>query len=97
MKSRNNESEYQAIKSILVKQNINSQDQINQKIKEMFDAAKKYSFIALIITICLCVLLPIYTVFIVLLFGIFMAWLWSSSLSSKHYFQRFIEELSEQK
>ncbi len=97
MKSRNNENEYQEIKSILQKENINTQDQVNRKIEEIFNAAKRYSLIALIITFALCAILPTYTIFIVLLFGIFVAWLWSSSLSSKHYFQRYLKELSELK
>jgi len=96
MKKRNSETEYQAIKTMLLANDLKTDEQVNEKIVNMFSSAKRYSVFSALAALILCLALPKFSIFIILGFCIFMAWLWSSSVSSKHYFQRYLNELENQ-
>ena len=92
MPRRQNEAEYQEIKKILSASNISSAEKLQLKIDGMMKAARLYSLAGLGVAIVLLTVLPKYALFIILLFSLYMAWLWSSTLSSKHYFKRYLDE-----
>ncbi len=92
MKPRQNEAEYQEIKKVLKGSDINSEEQLNEKIQGMFKAARLYSLIGGLLMITLLLILPRFSIFTVMLFCLFMAWLWSSTMASKNYFQRYLDE-----
>lgn len=94
MKKRLNETEYQQIKKILSASNITDEKGIQLKLKGMLASAKRYSIIGFILTALLIVLLPRFSVFIVLIFCLFLAWLWSSTISSQQYFKRYLREIN---
>ncbi len=92
MKPRNNEAEYQQIKKVLNDSNINTVEKLDEKIQGMLKAARLYSLLGGLLMITLLLLLPRFSIFTVMIFCLFMAWLWSSTLASKHYFQRYLDE-----
>ena len=92
MKPRQNEAEYQAIKKVLLDSDIHSKQDVTLKTQGMMKAAKLYSLLGSLLMLTLILILPRYTIFTILLFCLYMAWLWSSTLASKHYFQRYLEE-----
>ncbi|MGH1428766.1 MAG: hypothetical protein ACRBEE_12555 [Arenicella sp.] len=92
MKPRQNEAEYQAIKKVLLDSDIHSEKDIKLKTQGMMKAAKLYSVLGSLLMLTFVLILPRYSVFTILLFCLYMAWLWSSTLASKHYFQRYLQE-----
>ncbi len=92
MKPRQNEAEYQAIKKVLLDSDIHSEKDIRLKTQGMMKAAKLYSVLGSLLMLTFVLVLPRYSVFTILLFCLYMAWLWSSTLASKHYFQRYLQE-----
>lgn len=96
MKPRQSEAEYQEIKKILSASNVSCADDMQDKMNGMMKAAKLYSIAGASLVVTLLILLPKFSVFTVLLYCLYMAWLWSSTLSSKHYFKRYLDESTSQ-
>ena len=94
MKKKLNESEYQQIKKVLQESGINTMEQLDAKRQAMFKSAQHYSLIAFVLLVIIMFLLPKYIVFTVMFFLLAMAWLWSSTVGSQHYFKRYIDEVS---
>lgn len=94
MPKKLSEKEYQLIKKTLIDSDVTTANQVKEKMHGMSQLAKKYSFIGFIITTLLLFTLPKYAVFIVLIYCLYMAWMWSSTLSSKQYFKRYLEEIN---
>ena len=92
MKPRQNETEYQEIKKVLKGSDVTSEEQLNEKINGMLKAARLYSLIGGLLMIIFLVLLPRFSIFTIMIFCLFMAWLWSSTIASKNYFQRYLDE-----
>lgn len=92
MKPRQNETEYQEIKKVLHGGNISSPEQIDEKIQGMLKAARLYSLLGGLLIVTLVLILPKFSIFTIMIYCLFLAWLWSSTLASKHYFRRYLEE-----
>ena len=95
-KHRINESEYQLIKQSLLDLNITTKEQLEKETKKLHQTAIKYTLTSISIALLLCLVLTKFSVFIVLILMIFLSWLWSSNINSKHYFQRYLSELNEE-
>jgi len=95
-KHRINESEYQLIKQSLFELNITTKEQLDKETKKLHQTAIKYTLISISVALLLCLVLTKFSVFIVLILMIFLSWLWSSNINSKHYFQRYLSELNDE-
>ena len=96
MRKNLNEKEYQEIKRILLASNVSTENQVEFKIQGMLGTAKKYTVVSFILALILAVLLPRFIVFTVMIFCLYTAWLWSSTLSSKSYFTRYLKEIEQE-
>ena len=96
MRKNLNEKEYQEIKRILLASNVSTENQVEFKIQGMLGTAKKYTVVSFILALILAVLLPRFIVFTVMIFCLYIAWLWSSTLSSKSYFTRYLKEIEQE-
>ena len=96
MRKNLNEKEYQEIKRILLASNVSTENQVELKIQGMLGTAKKYTIVSFILALILAVLLPRFIVFTVMIFCLYIAWLWSSTLSSKSYFTRYLKEIEQE-
>lgn len=92
MPKKVSEKEYQLIKQTLLDSDVKTAEQLEEKMRSMSQSAKKYSVIGAIITAIVIYALPKYAVFIVLIYCLYMAWMWSSTISSKQYFKRYLDE-----
>jgi len=93
MPKKVSEKEYQLIKQTLIDSDIKTAKQLEEKIADMSKSAKKFSIIGAIITAVILFVLPKYAIFIVMIYCLYMAWMWSSTLSSKQYFKRYLAEI----
>lgn len=95
MPKKLSEKEYQAIKQTLADSDVTTAKQVQEKMHGMSKSARNYSLIGALITAVVLFILPKYAVFIVLLYCLYMAWMWSSTLSSKQYFKRYLEDINQ--
>lgn len=95
MPAKTTEAEYQKIKAVLLQENIQTETELNDKIEGMRASAKKHTIIISVIAVALIAAFPKYAVFSILLAGVYLAWLWSSTLASKHYFSRYLSEMQQ--
>ena len=92
MRLKTNEAEYQKIKQLLSESDVKSQTDLQEKINGMQRSAKNYSLIIACITLVLVAIFPRFAIFSILVSAVYLAWIWSSTLSGKHYFQRYLDE-----
>ena len=89
---KKSEKEYQAIKAVLQESGIESATELQKKVDGMFKTAVVYSAIGALFAALFILVVPKYAIFIVMIVCLYLAWMWSSTLSSKAYFKRYLEE-----
>ena len=92
MPKKLSEKEYQLIKKTLIDSGVTSTKQVEERMHGMIQSAIKYSLIGTIVIIIILFTIPKYAIFIALIYCLYMAWMWSSILSSKQYFKRYLQE-----
>jgi len=95
MPKKLSEKEYQAIKQTLIDSGVTTSQQVEEQMRGMSKTARNYSLVGALITAVVLFTLPKYAVFIVLIYCLYMAWMWSSTLSSKQYFKRYLDETNQ--
>ena len=93
MPKKLSEKEYQLIKQTLIDSGVTTTEHVKEKMKNLLQSAIRLSLISTVITIVISLIFSKYVIFIIMIYCLYMAWVWSSILSSKQYFKRFVEEI----